>query len=293
MENQQFDLGMIGLGVMGRNLLLNMADHGFKVIGYNRSQEKLDVLKADASPGTVVDGVTTLEGLLQKLKPPRRIMLLVPAGDAVDEVISSLVPILDKGDIIIDGGNSHYKDTLRRNTELKEQGFYFIGVGVSGGEEGARTGPSIMPGGDEEAYGFIKPILEAVAAKVGDVPCVAYLGKHAAGHYVKMVHNGIEYGIMQLISEAYDLLHDGLGLNNDELAELFDSWDKGDMTSYLIEITADIFTYEDDKTNNRLVDMILDKAGAKGTGKWTSQDAIDLPVPIPTIDMAVTLRNIS
>jgi 6-phosphogluconate dehydrogenase len=293
MENQQFDLGMIGLGVMGRNLLLNMADHGFKVIGYNRSQEKLDVLKADASPGTVVDGVTTLEGLLQKLKPPRRIMLLVPAGDAVDEVISSLVPILDKGDIIIDGGNSHYKDTLRRNTELKEQGFYFIGVGVSGGEEGARTGPSIMPGGDEEAYGFIKPILEAVAAKVGDVPCVAYLGKHAAGHYVKMVHNGIEYGIMQLISEAYDLLHDGLGLNNDELAELFDSWDKGDMTSYLIEITADIFTYEDDRTNNRLVDMILDKAGAKGTGKWTSQDAIDLPVPIPTIDMAVTLRNIS
>jgi 6-phosphogluconate dehydrogenase len=293
MENQQFDLGMIGLGVMGRNLLLNMADHGFKVIGYNKSQEKLDRLIADASPGTVVGGVTTLEGLMQKLKSPRRIMLLVPAGDAVDEVIASLVPILEKGDIIIDGGNSHYTDTLRRNTELKEKGFYFIGVGVSGGEEGARTGPSIMPGGDEEAYGFIKPILEAVAAKVGDVPCVAYLGKHAAGHYVKMVHNGIEYGIMQLISEAYDLLHEGLGLNNDELAELFDSWDKSDMTSYLIEITADIFKYEDDKTKNRLVDMILDKAGAKGTGKWTSQDAIDLPVPIPTIDMAVTLRNIS
>jgi 6-phosphogluconate dehydrogenase len=293
MENQQFDLGMIGLGVMGRNLLLNMADHGFKVIGYNKSQEKLDRLKADATPGTVVDGTTTLEGLIEQLQVPRRIMLLVPAGDPVDEVIETLIPLLEQGDIIIDGGNSHYTDTLRRNTYLKEKGFHFIGVGVSGGEEGARTGPSIMPGGNEEAYGFVKPLLEAVAAKVNGVPCVAYLGKHAAGHYVKMVHNGIEYGIMQLISEAYDLLHKGLGLDNDELAELFDRWNKEDMTSYLIEITADIFLYEDDKTKNRLVDMILDKAGAKGTGKWTSQDAIDLPIPIPTIDMAVTMRNIS
>ena len=293
MENQQFDLGMIGLGVMGRNLLLNMADHGFKVIAFNRSQEKLDNLKAAATEGTVVDGITSMEGLVQKLQKPRRILLLVPAGKPVDELIETLLPLLEQGDIIIDGGNSHYTDTLRRNNYVREKGFHFMGMGVSGGEEGARTGPSIMPGGEEEAYTFLKPLLEAVSAKVNDVPCVAYLGKHAAGHYVKMVHNGIEYGIMQLISEAYDLLHEGLGLNNDELAELFDSWDKGDMTSYLIEITADIFKYEDDKTKNRLVYMILDKAGAKGTGKWTSQDAIDLPVPIPTIDMAVTLRNIS
>lgn len=293
MANQLFDLGMIGLGVMGRNLLLNMADHGFKVIGYNKSQEKLDRLVGDATPGTTVGGVTTLEGLIEQLQVPRRIMLLVPAGDPVDEVIETLLPLLEKDDIIIDGGNSHYKDTLRRNAYLKEKGFYFIGVGVSGGEEGARTGPSIMPGGDEQAYQFVKPLLEAVAAKVNNVPCVAYLGKHAAGHYVKMVHNGIEYAIMQLISETYQLLHQGLGLTNDELSVLFDTWDKENMTSYLIEITADIFLYEDDKTKNRLVDMILDKAGSKGTGKWTSQDAIDLPVPIPTIDMAVSMRNLS
>jgi 6-phosphogluconate dehydrogenase len=293
MENQQFDLGMIGLGVMGRNLLLNMADHGFKVIGYNRSQEKLDKLKADASPGTVVDGTTSLEGLVQKLAKPRRILLLVPAGKPVDEVIESLIPLLEKGDIIIDGGNSHYTDTLRRNTYLLEKGLHFMGMGVSGGEEGARTGPSIMPGGEEEAYTALKPLLEAVSAKVNGVPCVAYLGKHAAGHYVKMVHNGIEYGIMQLISECYDLLKNGLGLNNDELSALFDKWDKSDMTSYLVEITAAVLKYDDDKTKNRLVDMILDKAGSKGTGKWTSQDAMDLPSPIPTIDMAVTLRNIS
>ncbi|MEO5995111.1 MAG: NADP-dependent phosphogluconate dehydrogenase [Chitinophagaceae bacterium] len=293
MENQQFDLGMIGLGVMGRNLLLNMADHGFKVIAQNKSQEKLDRLKADATPGTVVDGIVSLEGLIQKLLIPRKILLLVPAGKPVDEVIEQLIPLLEKGDIIIDGGNSHYTDTLRRNTYLKEKGLHFMGVGVSGGEEGARTGPSIMPGGEEEAYTFLKPLLEAVAAKVNDVPCVAYLGKHAAGHYVKMVHNGIEYGIMQLISETYDLLKNGLGLSNDEMSALFDKWDKTDMTSYLVEITAAVLAFDDDKTKNRLIDMILDKAGSKGTGKWTSQDALDLPSPIPTIDMAVTMRNIS
>ncbi len=293
MDNQKFDLGMIGLGVMGRNLLLNMADHGFKVIGYNRSQEKLDNLKADATPGTVVDGITSMEGMIQKLEIPRKILLLVPAGNPVDEVIETLIPLLEKGDIIIDGGNSHYTDTLRRNIYLKEKGLNFMGMGVSGGEEGARTGPSIMPGGDESAYTFLQPLLEAVAAKVNGFPCVAYLGKHAAGHYVKMVHNGIEYGIMQLISESYDLLKNGLGLNNDEMAALFDKWDKTDMTSYLVEITAAVLTVDDDKTGNRLVDMILDKAGSKGTGKWTSQDALDLPSPIPTIDMAVTMRNIS
>ena len=293
MANELFDLGMIGMGVMGRNLLLNMADHGFKVLGYNKSAEKIAALEADATPGTTVKGTTTLEGLIQQLHVPRKIMLLVPAGDAVDQVIESLLPLIDKGDIIIDGGNSHYTDTLRRNTYLKEKGYYFIGVGVSGGEEGARTGPSIMPGGDKDAYAFVAPILEAVAAKINNQPCVAYLGNHAAGHYVKMVHNGIEYGIMQLISEMYELLHRGLGLTNDELADLFAKWDSEDLNSYLVEITADIFKYQDDRSDNRLVDMILDKAGAKGTGKWTSQDAIDLPVPIPTIDMAVTMRNIS
>jgi 6-phosphogluconate dehydrogenase len=293
MANQLFDIGMIGLGVMGRNLLLNMADHGFKVIGFNKSQEKVDGLVAEATPGTTVGGVTTLQGLIDQLAVPRKIMLLVPAGEAVDQVIESLLPLLQPGDIIIDGGNSHYSDTLRRVTYVRQQGFKYIGVGVSGGEEGARTGPSMMPGGDEEAWTAVQPILEAVSAKVNGVPCVAYLGRNAAGHYVKMVHNGIEYGIMQLISECYDLLHQGLGLDNDELSALFTQWDQEDLNSYLVEITADVFLYEDDKTKSRLVDMILDKAGAKGTGKWTSQDALDLPIPIPTIDMAVTMRNTS
>jgi 6-phosphogluconate dehydrogenase len=243
--------------------------------------------------GTVVKGVTTYQELIDQLQVPRKIMLLVPAGEPVDEVIDDLIPLLSPGDIVIDGGNSHFKDTLRRGTYMKEKGFRFMGVGVSGGEEGARTGPSIMPGGDKEAYPFVRPLLEAIAAKVNGVPCVAYLGNHAAGHYVKMVHNGIEYAIMQLISETYELLHRGIGLDYDELSAVFTEWDQEEMTSYLIEITADIFLYEDDKTDKRLVDMILDKAGSKGTGKWTSQDAIDLPSPIPTIDMAVTLRNIS
>ena len=294
MENQKFDIGMIGMGVMGRNLLLNMADHGFKVLGQNKSEEKIAALEADATPGTTVKGVTSLTEFISLLEVPRRIMLLVPAGKPVDDVIETLIPLLEQGDIIIDAGNSYYKDTVRRDAYLREIGLRFLGVGVSGGEEGARTGPSIMPGGDENAYHYLQPLLEAIAAKVNNVPCVGYLGKYGAGHYVKMVHNGIEYGIMQLISEAYQLLHEGLELTNDELSELFTKWDNEDMTSYLIEITADIFLYQDDKTENRrLVDMILDKAGSKGTGKWTSQDAIDLPVPIPTIDMAVSMRNIS
>ncbi len=293
MEKQLFDIGMIGLGVMGRNLMLNMADHGFKVLGYNKSAEKIAALEADASPGVVVKGVTSLTEFVKMLEVPRRVMLLVPAGKPVDDVIESLIPLLEKGDIIIDAGNSFYKDTVRRDAYLREKELRFLGMGVSGGEEGARTGPSIMPGGDENAYHYMQPLLEAIAAKVNNVPCVGYLGKHGAGHFVKMVHNGIEYGIMQLISEAYDLLHQGLGLNNDELGALFNAWDKGDMTSYLIEITGDIFAFNDERTGNRLVDMILDKAGSKGTGKWTSQEALDLGVPIPTIDMAVTMRNIS
>jgi 6-phosphogluconate dehydrogenase len=293
MADQQFNFGMIGIGVMGKNLLYNMADHGFKVIGFNKDPKKTGAMEAGATPGTIVKGANTLQDLVNLLEKPRKIMLLVPAGKPVDEVIESLLPLLDKGDIIIDGGNSHYTDTLRRVNRLQPTGIHFMGMGVSGGEQGARTGPSIMPGGDPEAYNHVKPMLEAVSAKVNEVPCVAHLGKGAAGHYVKMVHNGIEYGIMQLISECYDLLHRVGGLTNDELHQVFDSWNKGDLQSFLVEITADIFLQKDDKTAGRLVDMILDKAGAKGTGKWTSQDAMELGVPIPTIDMAVTMRNLS
>jgi 6-phosphogluconate dehydrogenase len=293
MENLEFDFGMIGLGVMGSNLLLNMADHKFKVIGYDKNPEKTKLLESSATKGTIVRGVNTLPEMIVQLQKPRKLMMLVPAGAAVDSVISELIPLLEEGDIIIDGGNSHYLDTLKRITFLKEKKLHFMGIGISGGEQGARLGPSIMPGGDEEAYKEVEPILKAVAAKVNDQPCVAYLGNDAAGHYVKMVHNGIEYAIMQLISECYDLLHNGLGLDNDELHKVFAEWNKGEMRSFLLEITADIFLQKDDKSDKRLVDMILDKAGAKGTGKWTSEAALDLPEPIPTIDIAVTLRNIS
>ncbi len=293
MEEKLYDFGMIGLGTMGSNLLLNMADHGFSVIGYDKNPEKTKTLEASASKDTNVKGVNTLEEMIAKLKTPRKLMMLVPAGNPVDSVISDLKPLLQKGDIIIDGGNSHYTDTLKRINELKDIGFHFMGIGISGGEEGARKGPSIMPGGDEEAYKEVAPILKAVAAKVNGEPCVGYLGHDAAGHYVKMVHNGIEYAIMQLISECYDLMHHGLQLSNQELHEVFKEWDSGDMKSFLLEITAVIFDKKDRKTNNYLVDMILDKAGAKGTGKWTSQSGLDLPMPIPTIDSAVMMRNLS
>jgi 6-phosphogluconate dehydrogenase len=292
MDNN-FQFGMIGLGVMGRNFLLNMADHGYKVIGFDKDNTKTAALEAAATAGTTVKGVGTLKEMVDMLETPRKIMMLVPAGKPVDDVIESLLPLVQPGDIIIDGGNSHFTDTLRRVAYLQSKNLHFTGMGVSGGEEGARKGPSIMPGGDAEAYPHIKPMLEAVSAKVNNEPCVAYMGKGAAGHYVKMVHNGIEYAIMQLISETYDLLHRGLGLNNDELHEVFKQWNEGEMQSFLIEITADIFKKPDDKTSNRLVDMILDKAGSKGTGKWTSQDAMNLPSPIPVIDTAVSMRNIS
>lgn len=284
---------MIGLGVMGRNLLLNMADHGFAVAGFDLDATKTTTLESSATPGTTVKGFNTLAEMVRALEKPRRMMMLVPAGKPVDDVINSLLPLLEKGDIVIDGGNSHYTDTLRRVKFMEDKGFHFMGVGISGGEQGARTGPSIMPGGDPEAYANVKPMLEAVAAKVDGEPCVAYLGKGAAGHYVKMVHNGIEYAIMQLISESYDLLHRGLGLNNDELYKIYKGWNDGELQSFLVEITRDIFQKKDDKTGNYLVDMILDKAGAKGTGKWTSQDAMDLGVPIPVIDMAVCMRELS
>lgn len=285
---------MIGLGVMGSNLLLNMADHGFEVIGYDKNPDKTNLFESSASKNTIVKGVNTLQEMIDALKTPRKIMMLVPAGKPVDSVIADLSPLLQQGDIIIDGGNSHYTDTLRRIIELKGKGFHFMGIGISGGEEGARKGPSIMPGGDEEAYKEVEPILKAVAAKVNNVPCVDYLGLDAAGHYVKMVHNGIEYAIMQLISECYDLLHNGLSLPNVELHEIFNNWNSGELKSFLLEITATIFEKKDEKAKDRyLVDMILDKAGAKGTGQWTSEEGLDLPMPIPTIDSAVMMRNLS
>src|SRR5882724_10513996 len=293
MANNLFDFGMIGLGVMGRNLLLNMADHGFPVIGFDKDAQKGSTLESSASPGTTVKGVTTLADMVNQMQRPRKIMMLVPAGKPVDDVINDLIPLIEKGDIVIDGGNSHYTDTLRRVKYLEDKGIHFMGVGISGGEHGARTGPSIMPGGDPEAYANVKSILEAVAAKVDNSACVAYMGKGAAGHYVKMVHNGIEYAIMQLLSESYYLLHQGMGLNNDELHKVYKNWNEGELQSFLVEITRDIFLKEDDKTKNRLVDMILDKAGSKGTGKWTSQDAMNLAVPLPVIDMAVAMRDMS
>ena len=287
------DFGMVGLGTMGRNLLLNIADHGFAAIGFDKDAAKGALLESSASPGTTVKGVGSLAEMAAGLKTPRKLMMLVPAGPIVDAVINDLLPLLEPGDIIIDGGNSHFPDTLKRINYLQDKKIHFMGMGVSGGEQGARTGPSIMPGGDVEAWAEVKSILEAVAAKVNNEPCVAYMGKNAAGHYVKMVHNGIEYGIMQMISEVYDFMKRGLEMNNDELHDVFKKWNEGELQSFLVEITADIFPKADELTGNRLVDVILDKAGSKGTGKWTSQEAMDLPVPLPTIDMAVAMRDIS
>jgi 6-phosphogluconate dehydrogenase len=292
MSNNLFDFGMVGLGVMGRNLLLNIADHGFSAIGFDKDETKTAALEAAATQGTTVKGVPDLAHMVQQLKTPRKVMMLVPAGKPVDDVIASLLPLLEKGDVIIDGGNSHYTDTLRRVKSLEGTGVNFMGMGVSGGEQGARTGPSMMPGGNEEAYQYLKPILESIAAKVDGEPCVAYLGKGGAGHYVKMVHNGIEYAIMQLISESYTLLKHA-GLTNDRLHEVFKSWNEGLLQSFLVEITADIFLQKDDKTDGYLVDVISDKAGSKGTGKWTSQDSMELPVAVPVIDTAVAMRTLS
>lgn len=291
--NQKYDFGMVGLGVMGSNLLYNIADHGFSVIGFDLNSEKAKNLEKEATPNTDVKGVSVIKDFISQLNTPRKIMLLVPAGKPVDDVIENLLPHLSKGDIIIDGGNSHYVDTVRRVKYLADHEFHFMGMGVSGGEEGARKGPSIMPGGDVEAFKVVQPILEAVAAKVNGEACTAYMGKDAAGHYVKMVHNGIEYAIMQLISEVYDLMHRGLGLSNEEMHQIFQQWNQEELNSFLIEITADIFKQKDVETGKELLDVILDKAGAKGTGKWTSQDAMDRGVSIPTIDIAVSLRTLS
>jgi 6-phosphogluconate dehydrogenase len=291
-----FDFGMVGIGVMGSNLLLNMADHGFAVIGFDLKQERADKLEAAAKEGQTVKGTTRIEEMIASLKKPRKIMMLVPAGKPVDAVIENLLPRLEKNDIVIDGGNSYYKDTIKRINYLQDKGIHFFGMGVSGGELGARLGPSMMPGGDKDAWQYLKPVLEAIAAKADGEPCVAYMGNNAAGHYVKMVHNGIEYAIMQMISEVYDLLHRAGRLSNEALHSIFKKWNEEQLHSYLIEITAEVFKTQDEATDDPsdfLVDKILDKAGSKGTGKWTSQEAMDLPVSIPTIDMAVAMRDIS
>lgn len=292
----RFDFGMIGIGVMGSNLLLNMSDHGYSVIGFDLKQERADKLEAAAKPGTIVKGTTDVVEMVKALKKPRKIMMLVPAGKPVDDVIENLLPHLDNSDILIDGGNSYFKDTLKRITYLQNKGIHFFGMGVSGGEMGARYGPSMMPGGDKNAYQYLKPILEAIAAKIDGEPCVAYMGNNAAGHYVKMVHNGIEYAMMQMISEVYDLLRRAAGFTNEQLHAVFKQWNKGQLQSYLIEITADVFKTGDSETPGNtdfLVDNILDQAGSKGTGKWTSQEAMDLPIALPTIDMAVSMRDLS
>lgn len=284
--------GMIGLGTMGSNLLLNVADHGFEACGYDRDPAQQKRLLEEAK-GKPVSAAATLVEFVGALQTPRIIMLLVPAGKIVDNVLNDLLPLVQKGDIIIDGGNSHFLDTERRYQLLQNSGVHFIGMGVSGGEEGARFGPSLMPGGNKESYEMIKNILESIAAKSDEGPCVSFIGNSAAGHYTKMVHNGIEYAMMQLISEIYGVLKNAGHFNNTELHELFTAWNNTALQSFLVEITADVFLKKDGDTPVDLVDMILDKAKQKGTGMWTSQSAMDLNVPIPTIDSAVTMRYIS
>ena len=286
-------IGLIGLGVMGENLALNIERNGFPIAIYNRTTAKVDEFVKDRGAGKQVFGFHDDKSFVESLEKPRKIILLVKAGAPVDQTIAGLKPYLEKGDIIIDGGNSHFTDTIKREKELAAEGFFFIGSGVSGGEEGALWGPSLMPGGNKGAYDQIKPIWEAIAAKVNDGPCVTYLGENGAGHFVKMVHNGIEYGDMQLIAEVYDVLSRGLGLSAGQISEIFEEWNKGILDSFLIEITAKILSVVDKETGKPLVDLIVDKAGQKGTGKWTGEIALDLGIAIPTIDAALTGRIVS
>lgn len=292
MSTKKAELGLIGLGTMGRNLLFNMADNGFSVAGYDKDPNQVVILEEEAEAYDIL-ATAELETFLNALETPRRVLLLVPAGKIVDFVIQDLKPHLEKGDMIIDGGNSHFSDTDRRQTALIEEGIHFIGLGVSGGSEGARRGPSMMPGGDSEAYMRVSSILEAVAAKVDGEPCVTYLGKGSAGHYVKMVHNGIEYGLMQLLAEAYDLMKRGLNLSNTEIGKHFTDWNAGELEGFLVEITAQIFDQKAEDADADLIDLILDLSRSKGTGKWTSQDALDLGAPVPVIDLAVVMRYMS
>ncbi|WP_233866785.1 NADP-dependent phosphogluconate dehydrogenase [Paraburkholderia adhaesiva] len=286
-------IGVVGLAVMGRNLALNIESRGHAVSVFNRTREKTDELIAEFPERKLVPAYT-LEAFVESLEKPRRILLMVKAGEATDATIAALKPLLDKGDILIDGGNTHFTDTIRRNQELANAGLHFIGTGVSGGEEGALKGPSIMPGGPRDAYDLVAPILTEIAAKAPDgAPCVAYMGPDGAGHFVKMVHNGIEYGDMQLIAESYAVLKQVLGLSNEELGGVYTEWNQGELDSYLIEITSKIFGKKDEETGKDLVDVILDRAAQKGTGKWTSQNALDLGVPLPLITESVFARVLS
>ncbi|MBE9566619.1 MAG: NADP-dependent phosphogluconate dehydrogenase [Proteobacteria bacterium] len=287
------DFGLIGLAVMGQNLALNVESKGFSVAVYNRTTARTQEFMAGPAKGKNIIGAESLEDFIAALSRPRKIMLMVKAGQPVDDFIDRLLPHLDKGDLIIDGGNSHFPDTIRRNKALAEKGFFYIGTGVSGGEEGALLGPSIMPGGQPEAYELVAPILTKIAAQVDGGPCCTYIGPDGAGHYVKMVHNGIEYGDMQLIVEAYFIMKNGLNLTASQLHDVFAEWNEGELNSYLIEITRDIFARKDEDTGQPLVEVILDRAGQKGTGKWTSQSALDLGVAAPTIAEAVFARCIS
>ncbi len=294
MANESCDIGLIGLAVMGQNLVLNMNDNGYRVAVFNRTVSKVDDFLKDEAKGSQVVGTHSIEELIGSLKRPRRVMLMVKAGDTVDQMIDQIAPHLEKGDIIIDGGNSHFPDTNRRTKTLNEKGILFIGTGVSGGEEGARKGPSIMPGGNKEAWPHVKDIFQSIAAKVEDgTPCCDWVGEDGAGHYVKMVHNGIEYGDMQLICEAYQLLKDGAGLSAEELAAIFADWNKGELDSFLIEITAEILAKKSDEDNQPMIDKILDTAGQKGTGKWTAISALDLGMPVTLIGEAVFARCLS
>ena len=291
-STQHYDFGMVGLGTMGRSLLLNIADNGHTGAGLDKDPAKVAQLEAEGAQGKV-KGFTDAQAFVQSLKTPRAIMMLVPAGKIVDAVIAELLPLLDQGDVLIDGGNSYFTDTDRRAAELSSKGLHFFGMGVSGGEEGARHGPSMMPGGDKAAYAIMQPTLEAIAAKVDGEPCVAYMGPGSAGHFVKMVHNGIEYGLMQLISECYAIMKNGLQMSNASIADVFAEWNAGRLQSFLLEITVDILRYRAEGADHELVDDIKDEARAKGTGKWTSQVAMDLETPLPTVDMAVAMRDLS
>jgi 6-phosphogluconate dehydrogenase len=289
---KRYAIGMVGLGVMGRNLVLNIADHEFPVAGYDKDLTKLEALRKESAERNIL-GAANIPDFIALLRQPRAVMMLVPAGAPVDSVIKDLLPHLDKGDLIIDAGNSYFKDTDVRGRNLAAKGIQFLGVGVSGGEEGARHGLSMMPGGPKEVYERVRLIFEAIAAKVNSDSCVAWLGPGSTGHFVKMVHNGIEYGVMQLIAETYDLMKCGLGLNDDELHGVFSAWNKGELNGYLMESTSQIFSKQDEKTGKRVIDEILDVAKQKGTGMWTSQSAMELQVPMPTIDLAVGMRDLS
>jgi len=290
MSNAQF--GMVGLGTMGRNFLLNVAEHGFSAVGYDLGADKR-VLLLEEGAGMPIETAESLSELCGKLERPRKIMLLVPAGKIVDAVINDLLPFLEAGDIIIDGGNSHFLETERREAYLAEKQIEFLGMGVSGGEKGARYGASLMPGGKREVYEYLRPIFEAVSAKVNGEPCVTYIGTGSSGHFVKMVHNGIEYGLMQILAETYDFMLRVLHLDYEQMSRTFAEWNDSELNSFLVEITADVLDKIDAETAKPLVEMVLDKAAQKGTGKWTSQAAMDFGVPIPTIDSAVTMRQIS